>query len=149
MNWMVRALFPTPPPPTTTSLSRSSSPLILVLRWDLSVCNFQQPNAETVLHQRARPRKTETTSESGSMTQRRTATRIEAWVKLLQKAHFNVPPKTICQHPPEKLTLKALLFPSLNWSVSHLVSFFVQLLNFLPIRQTWKGGTASSFVRRT
>lgn len=40
MNWMVRALFPTPPPPTTTSLNLSSSPLILLL-------NLGLPGAKT------------------------------------------------------------------------------------------------------
>lgn len=42
MNWMVRALFPTPPPPTTTSLNLSSSPLI----FSSSVRTKDSPSAQ-------------------------------------------------------------------------------------------------------
>lgn len=52
MNWMVRALFPTPPPPTTTSLNLSSSPLI----FSSSDQNLSELTAATGPHRRVKSR---------------------------------------------------------------------------------------------
>lgn len=143
MNWMVRALFPTPPPPTTTSLNLSSSPLIFSPDQNLSELTAG-PQGRVKSRSRSKP-------ASCKETPTWTVFKTEVWcandglgATPVKQSPDGVPLSTQHNNTHPRVCFELGLTAGL-WQIAVAFSFLLSPL-FSSASSQLLGGTASSFL---